>query len=216
MSNTRDFSVIRRRANLVDLLTPKRADVAGYRFLAAATFNGPFTALFTAPISSGHLDSSINRATLNSVNNWNHIRAVFDPDNYTVLAGITDTQHIWIQFQPVDFAGVGGAIGNPNLILPDDELQASSTVSIRGTAPSAADISGSLTLNLPFSMKDVAVHNEETATPLYVAPVEGGPEIRIPPGEVRSLQPGSVATLVVRGGGATATFTATMANYLPL
>jgi hypothetical protein len=53
-------------------------------------------------------------------------------------------------------------------------------------------------------------------TVLYVATTEGGPELPVAPAETQEFFEGSLAALLVRGGGATANFTATMTNYLPL
>jgi hypothetical protein len=210
--STRDFSVIRRRPNFVDILTPKRSGVEGYRFLAASTFNGPFTLIFTASASSGHLDSTIDRMVINVVNNKDHVRVVFDPDNYAAIAGIDDAKHVWIQFQTIDPVGVLGIPGPPTLILPDDE-RASATTSIRGVAPSGADIGDSITINFPYGMREVTLHNEENATPLFVSMTQTGPEVRISSGDARVFRSGLVSGLTVRGGGAAAVFTATMSNY---
>lgn len=215
---SRDFNVIRRRPGIVDMLTPKRANVGGYRIQAAPNFDGVFTTLFTAPISSGYLDPAINPAVLHYVNNNDHIRMVFNPATFTGTAGITDTLDFWMRFVPVDFTGTPGTAGNPALVLTDAEHYGNSRVLIAGNAPAAADVTGSLQLELPFTTQDLYIKNEEATGghALYLADLAGGPEQQISPQETATIFHGPVDLLVVRGSGGTARFSASFTNYLPL
>ncbi len=215
---SRDFNVIRRRTGIVDILTPKRANVGGYRIEAAPNFDDSFVALFTAPISSGYLDPSINREVLHSVNCPNQIRMVFNPATFTGTAGISDTQHFWIRFVPVDFAGSAGTPGNPSLVLTDAEHSGNSRILIAGNAPNGATVANSIQLDLPFTSQDIYIKNEQPAAgnALYVADFAGGAEQQISAQETLSIVHGPVDTLVVRGSGGTVAFSASFTNYLPL
>lgn len=215
MSNAfRDFTVIRRRPNLVDIITPKRANVKGYRLEAATNFDAAFSSIITADIGSGYLDANVNSAKLHSVSNPNHIRIVFDPATF----GLTDDQHFWLRFVPVDFSNTPGSAGNPGLILPDDELRASSRVVIAGTAPNGATVANSLVLNLPYRMTDIVVRNNAAAggTVLFVATAIGGAERQVAGQETAYMKDGAQGCLLVRGGGGTVSFSADFTHYLPL
>jgi hypothetical protein len=215
----RDFTVVRRRANLVDILTPKRDGVQGYRLKAAANFDLTFNTLLTGDISTGHLDRTIDTRTLTTLPNRDHVRLVFDPDNYSGAPwNLVDTDHIWLQFFPVDFSGAEGTGGNRVLVIPDDEERAAGRVIIRGTAPTGADVSNSLHLDLPYKMRNVYIYNNEASggDNLAVATRPGGSErFVVPQGEAEFFE-GGIELLMVRGVGGTVNFTASMTNLLPL
>lgn len=210
----RDFNVVRRRKNMVDLLTPKRANVKGYRVQASANFDGVFTTLMTADIGSGYIDPNVNSAKLNVLNNPNQIRIVFDPVTFT----LDDDQHIWLRFVPVDFAGSAGTPGPVHLVLPDDEVQAAGRVIIAGTAPNGADVSASLQINLPFGMADFHIRNNQAAagTTLFLATALGGSERQIAAQDTATMYGGAQSVLFVRGGGGTVSFSADFTHSLPL
>lgn len=216
----RDFTVIRRRTGILDLLTLKRADVGGYRFQASVNFeaSGTWTTLFTAPISSGYLDPAINPAVLHSVNNPNSIRAVFNPNSFTVAAGITDAKHFWLRFVPVDFAGTPGTAGAPHLVVTDAEHYGTSRIMIAGLAPQGAAVANSQELELPFTTQDLYLKNEEASggRNLYVALLPGGAEQQVSPQETVTIFHGPIDSLLIRGVGGTVQFSASFTNYLPL
>jgi hypothetical protein len=214
----RDFNVIRRRTGIVDLLTPKRVNVQGYRLQAATNFDSTFTTIITAPISSGYLDPSINPMVLHPNNANDQIRIVFNPTTFNGVAGITDGLDFWLRFVPVDFSGSAGTPGNPALVLTDAEHYGNTRVLISGTAPNGAGVANSLQLDLPFTTQDLYIKNEEAAagTALYLADLPGGPEQQISGQETLTMYHGPVDTLLVRGAGATAKFSASFTNYLPI
>lgn len=215
MSNAfRDFSVVRRRPNFLDLIIPKSPTTKGYRLQAATNFDASFTTILTADISSGYLDRNINPSKIHAINNPNHIRVIFDPATFS----LNDNQHIWLRYVPVDFAGSAGTAGNPSLILPDDELRAQARVIIAGTAPSAADVGASLVLNLPYRMHDIGIRNNSAsgATVLYVSTAIGAPELQVGGQETASLKDGAQGCLLVRGGGGTASFSADFTHSMPV
>jgi hypothetical protein len=220
----RDFTVFRRRSNLVDILTPKRAGVQGYRLKAALNFDLTFITILTADIGAGFLDpvalraGIINRLTLGTAPGQ-HVRIVFDPDSFGgAPPTLADENHFWLQFFPVDFAGVEGTGGARVLVLPHDEMQAAGRVIIAGTAPSGATVVNSMRLDFPVRMQNVTVRNNEVAGGdiLMVATAEGGPETPVAPQETASFFEGAQASLLVRGDGAAVDFSATMTHFLPL
>lgn len=221
----RDFTVFRRRSNLVDILTPKREGVKGYRLKAALNFDGTFVTILTADIGAGYLDpvalraGIINRLTLGTAPGLDHVRIVFDPDTFGgAPPTLADENHFWLQFFPVDFAGAEGAGGARVLVLPDDEIKAAGRVVIRGDAPSGATVANSMRLDFPVRMQNITIRNNEPTGGdiLMVATAEGGPEVPIDPLETGSFFEGAQASLLVRGDGAAVNFSATMTHYLPL
>lgn len=214
----RDFTVIRRRPNYLDIITPKRVNVAGYRLQAATNFDQSFTTILTASIGSGYLDPSINPSVISSVNNNDHIRIVFNPNTFTGTAGITDTKQFWLRFVPVDFAGSAGTAGARGLILTDSDRIGNSRMQIAGTAPQGAAVANSLQLDLPCAAQDFYIKNENAAAgnALYVSTTPNGAEIQVSGQETMKAFDGMVSTLYVRGSGGTAAFSASFSNYLPL
>jgi hypothetical protein len=214
----RNFSIVRRRPGIVDLLTPKQAGVKGYRIQGAVNFDTTFTTLMTADISSGYLDPSINPVVLNALNNPGHIRIVFNPDTFTGTAGIADAKHFWLRFVPIDFAGSAGTPGNPVLVIIDNEHNGNSRVLIAGTAPQGAAIANSIQLDLPFTSQDFYIKNEEATggRNLYISTFAGGAEQQVAPQETLAIYHGPMDALLVRGSGGTVAFSASFTNYLPL
>lgn len=221
MSNTtRPLTVVRRRPNLLDLVIPKDPDTRGYRLQASTTFSGGFTTILTADISSGYLDANVDRRKLHSINNPNYIRIVFDPDTFNGVAGISDANQFWVKFVPIDFSGSPGAASNPMLLLPEEKLRGDSVVVISGTAPSGASVANSLPLLLPFRAQQVTVRNQESSVTLFLATEVGGNEMELDGGAVTlsqtELPMAAQGCILVRGGGATAAFSATFTSFLPL
>lgn len=215
---TRDFNVIRRRPHIVDILTRKRVGVQGYRLEAATNFDAVFTPIITADISSGYLDPAINPNVLHTVPNQDQIRIVFNPHTFTGVAGITDDNHFWLRFVPIDFAGAPGTPGNPALVITDYEHYGMSRVLIAGDVPQAASVAGSLQLDLPFTSQDLYIKNEDPTGghDLYLASLPGGAEQQISPQEVLTMFFGPLDSLIVRGAGGTTRFSASFTNYLPI
>lgn len=217
--SNREFSIIRRRPHIVDLLTPKRAGVKGYRFQVAPNFDGAFQTILTADISSGYLDPNVNSNLLHTVNNNDHIRVVFDPNTFTAGASIDDDHHFWMRFVPVDFAGAAGTASAPTLVITDYEHNGMTRVVIAGNAPNAATVANSLQLNLPFTSQDIYIRNEAPVaggSNLYLASLPGGAEQQIAPQETLTQFFGPLDALIVRGNGAVVRFSASITNYLPI
>lgn len=217
----RDFSVYRRRMHFVDILTPMRPGVQGYRLKAARNFDDTFHPIITADIGCGYLDPVINPQVIHTAPGNNHIRIIFDPDTFKAphAADLLDDEHMWLQFFPVDFAGAEGTGGARTLLIPDDEMKATGRVIITGDAPSATDVYSAMRLDLPFRMRNITIRNNEPTSggnTLYVAMTEGGSEMDLAPQETWESFDGGVGLLMVRGSGGTANFTATMTHYLPL
>jgi len=213
----RSFSIIRRRKGIVDLLTPKQPNVKGYRLQGAANFDGSFTTLMTADISSGFLDPTINPAVLHSVNNRDHIRIVFNPDTYNG-AGVFDSKNFWLKFVPLDFSGTPGTPSPATLVLTDSEHYGTSRILISGTAPQGAALANAQQLDLPFTTQDLYIKNEEATggRNLYIAVLASGGEQQVAPQETLTIFHGPTDTLLVRGVGGTVAFSASFTNYLPL
>ena len=215
-NNARPFTVVRRRLNILDLLIPKQENVQGYRLQAATNFDATFTTILTADISSGFLDPAVNAASLQALNNPNQIRVVFDPQSFFLPTGIEDTKQFWLKFVPVNFGGTPGPASGPCLILPESALRGDSRVVVQGTAPSGASVADALGLQLPFRTQDLEIRNHETVTDLFLSLSEGGPEISLGGGETERFYDGPVGDFWVRGGGATAEFSASFTSYMPL
>jgi len=227
--SARLFSVTRRRPNIVDVYTPKlNPDIPtqkGYRLKAAPNFDVAMTTIIDLPPASkqfGFLDRAVDQRVLDVQNNPNRVRIVFDPDTFAtgepIDAGLEDTKPFWLQFFPLDAAGaeIGASTGAPTLVLPDAANHGIGLVTIAGTAPSGADTTASLQLDLPRLMEDFRIVNNEGATSLFVSMERDGAEVEIDPTTPSPFfLDGTQPTLFVRGGGATASFSATFTLAFP-
>lgn len=221
----RDFSVVRRRPHLVDIVVPRRTGVQGYRFSASTNFDLSFHTILTADISCGYIDSVAVRAgridprTLGALSG-KHVRIVFDPTTFATphAAGLDDNQHIWLKFIPVDVSGVAGTPSAPVLVLPYDELNSQGRVIIKGDAPSGSTVANSLRIDLPNRMRNITVRNNSVSggATLMLASTEGGPEYEVAPQEEIEFFEGNMFAFLVRGAGGVANFSASMTHYLPL
>ncbi len=209
---TQEFSVPYRAPGIVDTLIPRVTSRTEYRLKASSQFDGtPAFVQIVAMSSAGFLDPAVDRRKLHTMPGLGHIRAVFNPDTFasgeTIDADLTDTRQFWMRFQPED-GGVPGADSDPVLILTPSQHQGQGRIVITGDAPSAADITGSLTLCLSRRMRGFTFRNQGSAI-LFVAFNPEGPEIEIAAGEETVLREGGAeSTLVVRGGGSAVNFSA--------
>lgn len=199
----REFSVVRRRPNLVDVTTPRRPSVDGYRLEWAANFDGAYTALFTAT-NVGFVDDDL-RDKGHSMMAGDNVRMIFNPANYS----ITDTQPFWLRFVPV----TGGAPGTATpgvLILPDTSGRG--TVIIAGNAPAGASVAASLVLHFPRLVEDLRVVNNSDTNVLMVAALDSDAEYTLKSGtsqHVLANLRGATSGIRVRGVGGIVAFQAT-------
>jgi hypothetical protein len=213
MSVQREFSIRRRRAGLVDLITPNRtgAGIAGYTIETATNFDGVYSAIITN--RTGYLDDAINQAVLDPMPGQNH-RFVFNPTTFS----ITDTAGFWLRLKQIDATGSTVATSPGVLVLPESERHARQRIIIRGTAPNQASVASSLRFYLPFGCANLVVQNQEGATHLFVATNVNGPETELAPDALPEFTTydGVVEQLLVRGGGATAVFSCHFVAAYPI
>lgn len=202
----RIFSVARRRPGIVDLFTKRVAGVEGYRLKASANFDGVFATIFTAP-KFGFLDDvGVDRRVIETQPTGGQVRVVFNPTTY----GLTDANPLWLELFHVDGAGAETQVSAPTLVLPDQTqflTRGYGHILLRGNAPNAATVAGSLQLDLPRLLCDWRILNEEAGTDAFVAFEPGGPEYLL---KQNSIQPqfstftAKAASVWVRGNGAQA------------
>lgn len=199
---TRCFSIIRRRPNIIDLITPVVLGVDTYRLSWGSNFDVTPVDFLDTP-NTGYLDPKFFD-TPQTVTPGNNVRMVFDPATFS----IPDTSPIWLQLSHV----VGGAAkvkSGRTLVLP--RYNETSVLGLAGTAASAADLSGSIQIDFPRLVTDLRVHNQHATAALLLAFDAGGPEITVgaaPTMQTISLT-GTQGSLFVRGDGADVPFSAT-------
>lgn len=213
----RFFSMIRRRPNYVDLVIPRQSGVDGYRIQSSPNFDGAWTTRITAPVG-GYIDPAINPAVVDFQNLGvgpfgPPVRVIFDPATYS----ITDTSSFWLRFVPVT-GGAPGTAGAPTLVLPSAANHGVGIVTIRGQAPSGADATAALQLDLPRLMQDFQFHCEDGANDLFVSTEQSGPETQIP-GPSSDQQTlsifGTASSIWVRGAGGAVNFSASFTAAFP-
>ena len=197
----REFSVIRRRPNIVDVVTPVRKGVDGYGLEWAANFDGVFASIVTAPIQ-GHCDESL-RDLPHAPQGGANVRIIINPADHT----IPDCKAFWMRFVPY-VGGVAGTPGNPGLILPDQTGYG--VVTIAGNAPAGATVADALQLDFPRLVEDLQVVNTGGVS-LFVASDATDTEYEVITGALqlpfRNLR-GAIPCIRVRGAGGLCAFSA--------
>lgn len=203
----RSLSLVRRRANLVDITIAARANVASYKFYAMSNYDGTPTLFDTVPIygkrSATVVDSSYGEQFKNLT------RFLFNPADYS----LTDTSPIWLQIKQVATDGtVETDFEAAQLILPYSS-QPNRPVVLKGSAPSGTSITDSLELQLPGQCNNLVLQ-VDGATDMQIAFEPGGPEQRVPAlstefTNFETVYP-AFTQLFVRGDGGASSFSATM------
>ena len=215
---SRQFSVIRRRPQLVDIVTPFVYGTTEYRLKWASNFDGSFTQIIASK-ATGYIDPAVNPAVIQPIFNQGQVRIVFDP----TAAGWSITNPsgaIWLKLARYD--GTSETyVSPPTLLLSDDTHHGVGTVIVSGNAPSGVSISNSLQLDLPFASEDIRIVNQG-AHDLYVATEAGGAETLFPartdasPTSLTSLNfRAAQPALLVRGSGGTTSFSAAFTRSYP-
>lgn len=212
----RTLTVNRRRKGIVDTYVPKVYGVVGYRLKAATNFDGVYNTILTST-NVGFVGPGVDQRVIESQPLGGKVRFVWNPTDYA----LDDNQHLWVKLYHVDAAAVETQVSAPTLIFPDDVQflhRGAGHLLLRGTAPSAASVAGSLQLDLPRLQTDWRILNENTTTGAFVAFEEGGPEYYLPPNstvpQFTSFSANS-ASVWIRGNGAAVTLSLHSTNTNP-
>jgi hypothetical protein len=210
------FSVPRRRAHVVDILTPFVYGVDLYRIKWATNFDVAVPTTIIDSSNIGYLDPAVPQVAQAAYpTSGRQVRIIFDPASFSIPPDVP----IWLQLARV----VGGAetdVSPMTLLLPENAHHGVGAVVIAGNAPSGTDVGDSLQIDLPL-MSDIRFDNHgATGDPfLYVATVPGGPEVAVPPtvdsGQVPLTLMGTESTLLVRGDSAIVAFSAVLTLAFP-
>lgn len=209
---SRQFSLLHRRPNTLDIVTPFVYGTMEYRIAWASNFDASFTQIIAAS-AIGYLDPAVPQATLEIVNG-NQVRIVFDPTN-AAFSITSPNAPFWLQLSRFDGTSVTYT-SPPTLVLPFEANKGVGIVTIHGTAPLGAAVANSLQIDLPGQMSDIRVNNEGS-NPLFIAPATGGYEVEFATGQTGSFLAftGTHPSLLVRGGGGTTAFSASMTRAFP-
>jgi hypothetical protein len=209
---SRSLSLYRRKTNLVELLLRQRAGKTGFRFSAAPNFDAASVAFATVP-NYGVRSPSVPEIGVVGSQYRDQVRFIFNPADYFATApALVDTNPFFIQVEAQNPNGTFDAKEAMHMVLPPEMATPNRVIALSGTAPSAADISGSLEVQLPMQCIDFEFENLDNAKDLYVAFEPTGGEYLIPPlttdGYTLAQQLSSVSQIFVRGGGASVAFRA--------
>lgn len=208
----RTINVFRRRPHIVDLMVPLTANVAEYRLKWAANFDGAFVQIIGCPMT-GFYDDTIDRGKIDSQpSTGTSVRMTFDPSTFL----IPDDKSFWVQLFHFPSGGPEVQVSACSLVLPESAHHGVGIVTIKGTAPSAGSSAGALQLDLPRLSQDFRIENQKAAT-LFVSTEQDGAEQAVFPAPAAQYTGyvGTQGSIWVRGGGATAAFSATFTTSFP-
>lgn len=168
----RTLSVYRRRPGLVDLTIASRPGVRAFIFKHAPNFDVGAVPFQQVPIT-GYRSPS---APIGPAEGFRGLtRFAFNPSDY----GIDDAKPIWLRVSAVNVDGSVGPDEALHLVMPFPPHGRRAIV-LNGLAPSGADVSESLELNLPFQCQGLEIQNNGSQN-LHVAFEPGGPEFLVFP-----------------------------------
>lgn len=217
MSQSRLFSVLRRKAGVLDMMIPNRPGVNGFILKSAPNWDGSFTALsgFPAFISceGGWIDADL-RGAAHVIQGGDHTRVIFKPSNH----GLSDTGPLWLQVActraGVEQTNGTDGPGAPTILFGvNDAPNAMQTIA--GTTATLASLALSQQIDFQRSMENVRIRNNGT-NDMSVAFNPEGPESTIKGngGEFVGYS-GTVSSLFVRTTTGTSAFTVTCTVAVP-
>lgn len=209
----RYLSVYRRRVNLVDLFLNARPNAAYYTFKASTNFDAAFTSFQDVPaigfrspsvVDTGFTDSQFRGKT----------RFIFNPADYTTgVPAVDDTKPFYVLISQVDLDGTVNADEAMHLILPYSS-QPNRPIILVGDAPMAADITGSVEIQLPMQCQNFKFQ-VDVGSNLMVAFEPTTPEFVVYPITVNFItydqQYPSFSQVFMRGVGGVSTLSASFA-----
>lgn len=192
----RSFSLLRRRASLVDIGIRVRSSVSAYKIKAATNFDGVFSLIETVQANVGKRSANAVESPTSDSHYRHYTRFTFNPSDYS----LTDTGQIWLTVTPVDLAGADGAEEARHLVLPYS-AQPDRAFVVAGTAPTTTPME----LQLPHQVTSASFLNA-AAVPLKVGFDAGGAELSIAAsGSLNTTYP-AFSQMFVYGSGGTAAF----------
>lgn len=204
----RQFSLTRRRQNLVDLLIDidpvKVPPIASWQYEVSSSLNGPFKTLVTmgaAGIRSKTVrDFSFNDAFRGKV------RFVWNPDDYA-STGISDIKPIYLRVKTKDLGSTTfGSSSAVHIILPYS-TSGHPPLHLAGDAPSGLSMDDAFEIQLPRNCHQFIFENLSGVN-MYLAIATSGPEYKLKPGTILELFDTTSSVIYVRGEGGPAEFDA--------
>ena len=209
-----------RSTNIAQFILMNRPAVSQYRFSAANTVNGAFTAptvLFTIPRGGSFRSPTLQTNSISRVEENYRGRTVaqVDFDDYASATVHGDSGINFVVVNEIDHAGTVLPAG-PIAIIPPPYFYSSPhrSITLSGTAPDVASVAsglppiGAMILSFPRMCDDLAITNTGVAGDLFVSLGAGVPETAIAPGGTLNLAFGGTA-VYLHGDGATPDFSLT-------
>jgi len=210
----RSISIYRRKPNLVDLLVKKRDGKTGFRFGAAANFDGAFTTFAVVP-NYGVKSKSVPDVYAGNVGNQfrEDVRFLFDPADYVATAAaLVDANPFYLRVEARNPDGTFDAPEAMHLVIPPP-VEPNRAITIRGTVPAAGSLATSLEIQLPGQCNDWEILNDGGA-PLFVAFHPTGGEHQVLPVttafDAFQQYTTAVSQLFLRGAGGSTTVSTTL------
>ena len=201
----RSISIVRRKANLVDLTIRRRTGITGFRFGASPNFDAAFVAFATVP-NYGIKSPSVPDVAAGYVGSQfrDQMRFLFDPADYVATApALVDTDPFYLRVESQNPDGTFNAPEAMHLVLPASSNPNRPFI-IRGTVPNLASLALSIEIQLPMQCNDFDIQNDGAA-PLFLAFEPTGAEYQVLPvsAAFRAFEQyvTSVSQVFLRGAG---------------
>jgi len=174
----RNLSVYRRRVGLVDVIFPARPGAKSYQFSVSPNWDTAVANFQIVP-AYGFRSASVLDVGMADGQFRGKTRFVFNPADYVAtVPALDDAKPFYLHIVQTDWDGTVHPIEAQHLILPYSSAPNRPLV-LRGTAPAAATIAGSVEVQLPMQCRNFRFQ-VDGGTDAYVAFEPNGPEIRVP------------------------------------
>lgn len=174
----RNLSLYRRRPGLVDIVFPARPGAASYLFEVASNWDTAMASFQVVP-AFGYRSPGVPEQGSVGSQFRGKTRFLFNPSDYTgTVPAMNDSKPFYVRITQTNVDGSTLPAEAQHLILPYSSAPNRPLV-LRGTAPAAADITGSIEVQLPMQCRN-ARFQVDGAGDAFVAFEPVGPEVRVP------------------------------------
>lgn len=201
----RQFSITRRRKNVVDILVDidpaKDVPIEQWIYKASTSINGPFTEIVR--MGNGGLRSKTVKDYSYDSGFRGKVRFIWNPVDYSY----DDSKPIYLKLSTKDMGTATEVDYDTIHVITTYNSSAHPPVHIAGDAVSAGSIDDSMEIALPKNCHQFIFENLGGAN-LFVALDESGPEYKLKPGTILELFDTTSSLFLVRGEGAGVEFSA--------
>lgn len=177
----RSLSIVRRKLNLISVSVPRVDNVESYTFKYATNFDTSLTTIQTIPAAGFASKSVVLSEVDSSYDRGRTTKFIFCPSDYS----IDDTKQIFLTVAVKQLGAAVGPDSAVHLVTPYSQIP-NRNIILKGSAKSAANISGSTEIQMPQQCSNLNMQVNGTNN-VWVGFEQGGGEYRVAPQSLEFL-----------------------------